>query len=157
MLQVQDLPSTSGVHVPRHLSASPETQAAVLQMVSSLDSPTHSRVIPSAVQEPPRFQGDTAQHRLSRSSLPLLHWFRRTVHALITLETRFHIGCFLLSAFISIWLSLLKWYFSTAIKSISSTLLLKSRTGSQGLPALNAFILSARPVAFAEARGAAAG
>lgn len=155
MLQVQGLPSTSGVHVPRHLSASPETQAAVLQMVSSLDSPTHSLVIPGAVQEPPRFRGDTAQHRLSRFPLPpppLIPTNRKRPR-----HTGNQISYRLLSAFINIWLSLLKWYFSKAIKSISSTLPLKSRTGSQGLPAPNAFIPSARPVAFTEAQGAAAG
>lgn len=64
------------------------------------------------------------------SPLPLLHWFQGTVRALVTLQTRFHIGCFLLSVILGCHHS--KWYFSIANKSISSTLPLKSGTGSQG-------------------------
>lgn len=123
-----------GVHVPRHLSAPPETQAAVLQMVSSPDSPAHCRVIAVLSGNPRDFevtQPSTDCLALLSSPLPLLHWFQGTVRALVTLETRFHIGCFLLSVILGCHHS--KWYFSIANKSISSTLPLKSGTGSQGL------------------------
>lgn len=134
MLQVQDLPSTSWSSCPpTPLSSARDPSCSPTDGVLT-DSPAHCRVIAVLSGNPRDFevtQPSTDCLALLSSPLPLLHWFQGTVRALVTLETRFDIGCFLLSVILGCHHS--KWYFSIANKSISSTLPLKSGTGSQGL------------------------
>lgn len=132
VLQVQALPLTSWSSCPlitlsssRDPSCSPADGLLTRKPSSSSShrwcwagSPTISRWFHSPAQ-------------IVSLCSPPLHRFRWTAQALVTLETRFHIGCFLLSLIFGCHHS--TWYFSTANKSISSTLFLKSRTGSQGL------------------------
>jgi len=73
-----------------------------------LDSPTHSLIISLLYRNPRAVRGDTAQHRLFPSPLPLLHQLKLTVHALITLETGFQISCYLLSLLFSLCCSEMK-------------------------------------------------